>query len=259
MTPEQLAEMTGEGQYRKSKLLTLKSLKLNGDDGAFYITHLDEPKREDGKYRKEKIVGVPEVVFLKVRRRLIESSKDGLVLQTTEHNTPDDTVLLYNKESKQPERATARFLRENYDSLRTEQIVYVRYKSQIMRLYVKGASLGSDAKAKTTTSFYSYLSSFKGDDHWYNVRTKLVPIEERGARTYYCIDFQRGTDLDDNQRATVITDIETVYNSCKEFDASFQTVAAEVATTPQRAEQSKSGDFPGEYPEEEINPDDIPF
>lgn len=248
--------MSGENQYRKPSLLKLKSLKLNGDEGVFYLTHLDEAKGEDGRYRKEKIEGTPEVVFLKIRRRLIEASSTGVVKQTTEHNHPDDVVKLFG-ENNLTDSGTARELREKYETLRTEQIVYCRYKGQIVRLSVKGASLGSEKKAKTTTDFYAYLKSFQGDDHWYETRTRLSVIKEGEARTYYCIDFQRGEALDEEQKAKVIENMTTVYENCKAFDDYYR--KAPVVTQETELPTIAADDSGTSYPDDEINPDDIPF
>lgn len=253
MTKEQMAQMSGEGQYKRPQLLKLKSLKLNGDTGKFVITHLDEEKGADGKYRKEEIDGVPEVVFLKVRRRLIESTRDGLVRSTSEHNSTNDTVVLFNQKDNTTEKGTSKELREKYEVLRTEQIVYCRYNGNIVRLSVKGASLGSNTKAKTTTDFYTYLSSFQGTEHFFETTTKLVPVQEGETRTYWCIDFKRGTLLTDEQLAKVGEDMEKVFNSCKSFDEYYQ------VATPAKIKEDQQSESAVEYPEEELDAKDIPF
>jgi len=256
MTKEELAVATGEAQYNKPQLLKLKSLKLNGDKGVFTLTHLDGQKGEDGRYKKEEIEGPVEVVFLKVRRRLIEASRDGLVRSTSEHNTPNDVVVLFNQKDNTTEKMPARDLRDKYEALRTEQIVYCRFKGEVVRLSVKGASLGSNTKSKTTTDFYAYLSSFQENGHFYSVKTKLVPVQEGDTRTYWCVDFKRGDELTPEQQEAVYADIAKVHASCSNFDKYY-----DVSTVPQikkdiEVEKTK---VDGEYPEEEINPEDIPF
>lgn len=256
MTKEELAIATGEAQYKKPQLLKLKSLKLNGDSGKFMLTHLDEEKGDNGRYRKEEIDGPVEVVFLKVRRRLIEASRDGLIRSTSEHNTVNDICVLFNQKDNTTEKMPARDLREKYENLRTEQIIYCRYRGEVVRLSVKGASLGSTNKSKATTDFYAYLSGFQGDDHFYEVRTKLVPVQEGETRTYWCINFKRGDRLDTEQQATVYEDIARVHASCSNFDKYYDVSTVQQVRKDIDEEKQKPE---GEYPDEELNPEDIPF
>lgn len=258
MTPEEIAQMTGEAQYRKPQLLKINSLKLNGETGKFVLTHLTEPKGEDGRYVKEEIDGSVELVFLKIRRRLIEASRDGIVRSTSEHNTPNDVVVLFNQKDNTTEKAPAREIRDKYEVLRTEQIVYARFRGQVVRLSVKGASLGSADKSKEKMDFYKYLTSFQEDAHFYEYKTRLDAIEEGETRKYYCINFARGEKLTDEQLGKVYEDIKMVHESCSKFDKYYD--VSTVREIKQDIEkESIEGKNDVEYPEEEINPEDIPF
>lgn len=252
---QDIANMTGESHYKKPKLLKLDSLKLNGETGRFKITRLTQPKGEDGRYKVEEIESPVNVVFLKVRRRLIEADRDGLAMQTAEHNTPNDTTMLFKRNEKS-EKGVARALREQYGNLRTEQIVYARYKGEVVRLHVKGASLGSDRKDPTTTDFYSYLQSFAEGDHWFTTMTRLAAVEEGDQKRYWCIDFQRGEALTDDQVEEVKKQLREVHENCTEFDDYYKTETVEAVDKEAGGEDRR--EVP-DYPEEDINPEDIPF
>jgi len=44
-------------------------------------------------------------------------------------------------------------------------------------------------------TFYDYIGSFTGDDHFYQYKTVLTPVLEEGKRTYFTMNFQRGDKL----------------------------------------------------------------
>jgi hypothetical protein len=79
-------------------------------------------------------------------------------------------VSLFNTQTKTSETGIAADLRQKYDGLRTVEIIYALLcipglVSELVRVPVKGSSLGSEAKADTTTDLYSYICSFKGKEH----------------------------------------------------------------------------------------------
>lgn len=253
MTKEELQQMTGANDYTKPTLMKLKTMRLHGDTGKFVITHLDKPKGADDRYEQTEIEGAISVVFLKVRRKLFEGSRDGIEAQTNEHNTPNDVVNLWRKGEKEAVRGVARELRSQYENLRTEQIVYVRYKGEIYRLSVKGASLsGTDE----TTNFYQYLTSFNDlEIGFWDTQTRLVPTEGGdGKRSYYFIDFQMGDALTDEQKQAVYENIKTVHDNCKKVDEYYDS-----ATVPNETPDPVAHTQVKDYPDEEINPEDIPF
>jgi hypothetical protein len=139
-------------------------------------------------------------------------------------------------------------------NLRTEQVVYIRYKSEIYRLSVKGASLSG---TEETTNFYQYLTSFANAEvNWYETTTRLVPTKGGdGHRSYYFIDFQAGDALSEAQKEQVYENIEYVHKNCTQVDA----LSQNMQTTRADQTPAESGSSMPDYPEEEVNPDDIPF
>lgn len=254
MTQEEIDQMTGAATMNKPSLAKRKTIRLNGRTGKIIVTHLDQDKvrGDDGveRYAQEELTDPINVVFLKVRRRLMQGSKDdGIIKYTTEHDTVNDVVTLYIKDGG-TEQGQANKLREAYDELKTEQIVYVRYKGEVCKLSVKGLSLrGSD----TTTNFYEYIS---GRNDWYSHMTKLVPTQDEDGG-YWFFDFQAGEKLSDEQLETVIGNIKEVHEDCEKVKAAYadNVPIAQPDTATNESEQPSVPD----YPEEEITPDDIPF
>jgi hypothetical protein len=88
--------------------------------------------------------------------------------------------------------------------------------------------------------------------------TRLVPVQEEGAKTYYAIDFQRGEKLNEEQQKLVVENIETVYENVKQVDDYYGNVSEEDIKKEESKEKTEDV-VDLDYPEEEINPDDIPF
>jgi hypothetical protein len=275
---QDLAAMSGESVYRAPRALELNEVSLNGDD------------RDGGYFRKKILIGKPKdekpeeihltkpaddkhppdaltVVFLKIRRRLIERGKKGEILRSTsEHNHKGDVVSLFEANSKERITGIASDLREKYEGLRTVQIVYALLcvgpnEPELVKLIVKGASLGSEAKAESTTDFYSYISSFNGDEHFYQYKTKLTPVLEEGQRSYYAINFERGERLSEKSYAFAVEKMKEVHAKCVEIDAARAQRVVKAATVDDVVLEPEEESEPAtvDYPKDDINPDDISF
>src|SRR4051812_31044401 len=93
---------SGESAMRGARPLELNEVSLNGDGGATQDS-AGNWKPNGGYFRKRILVGKPkdqkpeeidlganiDVVFLKVRRRLVERGDSGKIVRSTvEHNSP---------------------------------------------------------------------------------------------------------------------------------------------------------------------------
>ena len=261
---EDVSHMTGEGNFKRSNRYS--EVTFNGSKGEFYYRDKESEKDETtGKFPKENLGKEIGLVFLKVRRILQAKYKPNTQsLRTSEHNVKGDTVILYEgKDRKGIVLADGELAKGR--GLYTNQIVYcyLPVKKEVVRLIVKGASLGSDKTAKGVLKFYDYMQSFKEDDHLHNFVTKLVPVGEEGPQgTYYAIDFQRGEKLDETKQEKVISLIKEVHESITKNDAAMNLNAPNVSldTLPEIQTDDGYDDEEGiKYPEEEINPEDIPF
>ena len=270
---------SGERDMRGSRPLKLNELLINGDGNATEVNP-GEWKRNGGYFRKRLLVGNPKdqkpkeenlgervsVVFLKVRRRLVERGEKGKIVRSTgEHNSPKDSVTLYEADSKNKVNGVAEDLRKQFENLRTVQIVYALLATadgdELVRLIVKGSSLGSEVKAKDVMSFYDYISSFRGDDHFYQFETILTPVKEQGAQPYYAINFQRGDKLSEEDAALALSRMKEVHDNCVEIDTKRAMRIVEAAqadgVVPEEG-AAPAQDMAADYPTD-INPDDIPF
>jgi len=255
MTQEEIDQMTGAANLNRPQLTRHKAIRLNGKTGKFIVTHLDKDKVKDAegneRYEQEEIADPLSVVFLKVRRRLMQGSQnDGIVKYTNEHDTVNDVVTLHIKD-KGTEEGPANVLREKYDELKTEQIVYVRWKGEVCRLSVKGLSLRGK---EGTTNFYQYIS---GRNDWYTHQTTLVPTEDKESGFYF-LDFRKKDDLDEEQLATVLKNIKEIHEDCmKVKEDEEKRHGKPMAEEPE--ETAEPATAPEDYPEEELDASAIPF
>jgi hypothetical protein len=272
-----LATMSGESAYRGARPLELNEVSLNGDGDVAQTATGYQPK--GGYFRKKILIGKPKdekpeevklgesitVVFLKIRRRLIERGKDGEVLRSTnEHNSKNDAVTLFEGSGRAGNRTLgiASDLRERFEGLRTVQIVYALLiastsEPELVRLVIKGASLGSEAKADGVMDFYQYLGSFTGEQHLWQYKTILSAVREEGRKTYYAIDFKRGDALSERSLEFAVEKLREVHAKCVEIDTARATkmVKKDVVAAPEEGAQEEEPT----YPADDINPDDIPF
>jgi hypothetical protein len=274
-TEQDLAEASGESTYRAPRTLELNEVSINGDADAIEVD--GKLERKGGYFRKRILVGKPrdqkpeevnlgttiQLVFLKIRRKLVERANKGeIVCSTSEHNDKRDAVTLYVADGKQQVHGVAEDLRKQHPGLRTVQIVYALLLGhgdpELVRLIVKGSALGSEAKEENVMSFYQYISSFPKTDHMWEYVTELRPVVEHGAKTYFTIHFSRGNKIDERTLALAKETLMDVATNCREVDSAR---AAKIAQTvhvnaaPERAETESASD----YPADDINPDDIPF
>lgn len=250
-----ISKYTGASNFKRAPEYPLNTLALNGKTGTFVLRDILAGKQPDNRYGKINLgTDTMEVVFIKIRRKLSQFRKNERSLETNEHNTKDDTVFLFGANKK----GIASDLREEYTGLRTQQIVYAILKrkdqsKEIVRFVVKGSSL-ADADDKKTTGFYSYLASFKNGEHVHQYATVIKGVRLEGELgEYFAISFERGNKLNEEDLAFVEKSVMDVHTKLVEIDAYYnQKNGADIAkeVTP------PSND---EYPEDEINPEDIPF
>jgi hypothetical protein len=288
------AAMSGETNYQSNRLIELNEVLLNGDgdgeegaDGKFV--------RKGGYFRKRVLVGhakrdeKPEeidlgpnvsIAFLKIRRKLVERVDKGEIIRSTnEHNAVENYVSLFDKQTGKSTWGRADELRERFPNLRTVQIVYgllltPNAEPELVRLIVKGASLGSEAKAPGVMSFYQYVGSFKkaAGEHFWQYVTELSPVLEKGAKAYFAIKFDRGEALSPELLELVKAKMKEVHENCVEVDEARKAKAlagVEEQAAPASDPAKAADDFEAAFDQAlgvdtaatapEVNPDDIPF
>ena len=257
---EDIRKMTGQSNFGGGVSTSVKVDVINLTKGKFYRTFLTEPK-VDKMYRSESLGEAVNIVFLKIRRSLSEYKKDeGSIRNTTEHNTKNDMVAMFGEGA---ERATAAALKERYPGLKTTQHVYAllirgKNKPEVVKVNVRGLSLGSfDEEVAPATKFFAYLNSFDAE-HIHEFITRLTVGEEEtedfGEIKHML--FEKMAKLPADKIATVVTHIKSLYEQMTEADKQFE------GMKPGQIGKGKKEEFADstiEYPDEEINPDDIPF
>ena len=264
MDKKKLSEMSGENDGGTAPKLSINQIRFNGKRGLYIYEDVKGGLIEtDGKksYDKKSIGNQIEVVFLKIRRRLYQFRKDKKALTTTEHNHTGARVTLFGGEKI--ENGIASELREKYPQLRTQQIIYALYEGELVRLIVKGASLGSKTKPKDVDDFYSYISKFQGknDEHFYEYKTILTVGEEKGELgEYFVMHFAKGEKLLEGSMEAVETGMKIAFDHCKESDDYYLSkMPKELEKIAEKQQAKKEEMETVEYPEEEIDPEDIPF
>lgn len=270
-----MKEMSGESNTGASPKLVLNEIRINGNEGKFYYKDVLAGRKPTGKkdakdrYEEKEIGDSVNLVFLKIRRKLSQYKKGGNSLNTNEHNHKGDFITLFGAEGG-IKRGVASDLREAYQELRTVQVVYALYEGELVRLIVKGSSLGSDAKPEGVMDFYAYVSSFKKDgreDHFYNVTTNLVATEEEGEQgTYYSMTFSEGDKLDAKTMKVVEEKMTIAFKFSELLDAYVlskkgDSVKKEEVDTIEYDDDDGAENSPSNSGDDdkEINPDDIPF
>lgn len=253
-----LEKMSGETKVIPQ--MKLNQIRFNGQTGEFMYKDILKGYKEEGgkKIFEEVSIGKEiSVIFLKIRRKLVAFRKDDKPLTSQEHNTKNDMITLYG--NSVVEVADNDTLREKYPMLKTQQIIYALYKGELVRLIVKGSALGSSVKSEDVYSFYSYISSFKEDgknEHFYEHYTTLYGVEEKSdLGSYQAMSFKVGAKLDEKEMKDVEGNMKKAYDYCVEVDAYYGKDKEEIIKENIEAVVDEGID----YPEEEINPDDIPF
>lgn len=277
---------SGESTYRAPRALELNELLINGDadvtetesgkferKGGYLRKRILVGKQRDQKPEEENLGESVSVIFLKIRRKLVQRGDRGKVLfSTNEHNAATDVVDLYG-ENGYLRSGSAKSLREAYPGLRTVQIVYALLVSgaqepELVRITIKGASLGSENKDDATTDFYKYLSSFGREEHVWEFVTNIRAVLEKGQKSYFCMHFERGQKLDDDFLKLALERMKEVHLRCQEIDQARaeKRKAAERAVYPEDNPDQPvhdpaidEGDRPAQTRADDINPDDIPF
>jgi hypothetical protein len=276
---------SGESTYRAPRALELNELLINGDadveetapgqfirKGGNFRKRILVGKARDQRPEEEKLGDRVQVIFLKVRRKLVQRGDLGKILYSTnEHNTANEVVDLFG-ENGFIESGSAKALRERYPGLRTIQVVYALFldgakEPELVRITIKGASLGSDAKTPDANSFYQYLSSYAREDHWWEYVTELSAILEKGQKSYFCMDFARGQKLDEKFQALALEKMKEVHFRIVEIDEARK--AKRAANTDRVVVAEDDTDMPARDPALDEdggadrgsppNPDDIPF
>lgn len=215
------------------KLPVTNKISLNGN--------ADAEEQKDGSmkrppiaYRKMIMVGKPndeapkyedlgspiEVIFVKIRRRLVARDSQGFqIMSSSQHSSPTSIVTIW-KDGKMIDKGVAKDLREKYEDLRTIQEVYALLPDgELVNLTVKGASLGSKTRDEKLPTFYQYVQQLDKNGGIFAHKTILGGVLEKGAKSFYTMTFEMGRPTTNEEKLMVLdkqdelTDIITKYDA----------------------------------------------
>ncbi len=259
MTKEEIMKNAGEEHYRRPERLNVNEVRLNGSTGIF------EKNYKDGDEWKRESLGTElEITILRLRRRLNDFNSQ---LRSSEHNSKNDNIILFGKNERI--KGIASELREKYKGLRTENLAYSLLNGELIKVLIKGASLGSKDQSDERVSFYEYLNSFGKDEHVWEYKTILKTMKEKkGAQTYYTLHFVKGEKL--SNLTIVGSSMEKLANSFTSEDSYYQNVdlkgdqkSKEIKSQNNNNIIESQEDIPSiqvdESLEDDIKPEDLPF
>lgn len=246
MNLEQIANTKGK-QTPKFDQVT-----IDGKEGTLWYTKTAGEKDEEGRYPRIELSKPFSCIFLIKRTRLIKTGPKGIEGFTDEYADANEVVKYYVRDRisgalEQKDEAPAQELRDRYE-LKTEVIQYVRHKGTIMRLRAKGLSIApNDAK----NGYFDYIFGLgEGENIWTfatNINTTQTTTDNG---TFYRMTFAKGDALTEKQ-------IENVEDQMRDLYAKLTNYEATKNITEDKHTEIKA--LKADYPQEDINPDDIPF
>jgi hypothetical protein len=172
-----MAAMSGDSGGGKAPRYRVPLIKFDGNTGEFRKI---DPETKDATPLPKQI----EIVILKNRKKL-EDYDSGL--STNEFNGLHQKVTLFKSDDGKFSRVAVdvpTVLKEDYPTLKTQEVLYVLFEGEICQLVVKGGS---------STNFYSYRDVLKDlDQHTFEVMT-VVGSESaknpKNKKSYYRMTF----------------------------------------------------------------------
>jgi hypothetical protein len=258
---EDVEKMSGGDLYKRApKNLLVNEVKLNGEKGEFLLLDLVN-KVKGEKTVQTSLGGQVNVIFLKHRRRLNGWNNDQERYWTsTEHNAKTDICYLFGAD----EKGISGDLRNKHEKIvETQHLAYAfllrkDLPRELVRVVIRGASLGSKSTEKGVTKLYDYLASFAKNEHSYEYVTEMFAVKEKGKmKEYFVTDFKRGAKMPDDKMPVVLEEIKRIYEVAQEQDEYYQKAESIKEDLPTIDMDVQAEGI--EYPEEKINPEDIPF
>lgn len=265
MDKTKLAAALGTDEYNAMPAFNnYDELKMNGQSGTFVLTRYSQEKGADG-YEAANVAEPVRIVFLKPRRKFLEFADKQLVAASHEYNSRKQSITLSDGTVHADEKA----LKAARPNGKVVVVQYGLYKfadaTGVVKLPVSGMSLYSEDDEPLR--FYNYMQAFNKDEHAFEYITEVTTTPLQGDKgVYYAMAFKKADHLDDNMLGFVEAQATKLLTELAEEDARnakrLPTVGKK-ATASDASTDKAFNDLTApsgiEYPEEDINPDDIPF
>lgn len=273
---DELASMSGEATYKTTSLPVYDEIGLNGNDGIFNVKYKTRAKIKEVDdltgttkevYEKAVLGEKIELVWLKLRRQLIEKTQDGVVRQTSEHNVKSDYVAIYHYNGQATQTGIlASSINGDaglYPKMKVNQLVYAMdiATGTIYKVIVKGGSLSMQEKLQNATLFYDYIGSMGKSEHFYTMTNVMTgtPYSTKLGKKYFA-NFSKGRPLTPEEIEKVTVAMRDIHAKLTEYDKA-KAVPTKVGDTVKAEGVIGAGmDLPEiDYGDTGVNVDDIPF
>lgn len=258
MDSKTIAEMTGQAGQDRIPAFKLNEVRLNGDSGNYSVRKLLEEKGEDGRYPVEELGNKLYGVILKKRWRLYRYEENKQSIMSSEFDIKSkDMVVIFGSN----EKGLAADLKEKY-KLGTQCVLYTYFPNskELRRVIVKASALTGDKNPdpEEQLGLFEYLDTFdwQGNEHPFQYLTEFAsvyredPVNKR--KSYWVMTFKRGKRVEPENEEAMLKMLEEVHEKTK-------MPFAEKYAGPESDGKGMPANHEGEYPTEDINPDDIPF
>lgn len=261
MNDADIAKKTGQTGDRVAAY-KLNEVRMNGDDGSFSLVELLLPKNADtGKYGVQKLGSSVEGVILKMRWKLSKYKEGEPSLNTSEFdNKSKDKVVLFGTN----ERGIAANIKERF-ALTTQRVLYVYLPKQreIVRVIVKPSGF-SRKNPNDPAGLFEFINEHeKAGTYVHKFWTTFSCKFQEGKnldgspnkrKDHFSMTFACGKPLTEEQQ-------EKVYAMIEEVDSKTTAIAAQFADSyePKPENEITPGVDSTDYPEDNLNPDDVPF
>ncbi len=234
---EELDKFAGPDLASQPPKLELPLIRLNGKTGQFsQITG-----------REEKVLGNEiEVVPLKARRILTAFEKDrqtGEIIRyfTNEHNSWNEVVNLFSIKPNSDKAdfldvGTSKELKQRWANLKMTQVLYCLKGDELVKLNIKGASLGN---------WFEFLGSLEDRAYRYIVKVERTE-EESPLGNYFVMTFKT---------KEVVKDLEKIAEKMKEIHEKITEIDAYYSAQQERIEKEISAELPEESEKESEKPE----
>lgn len=250
---EKMEEMSGEKDVKAAPRYTLPSVKLNGNEGKFYRTVIEDGELKTGDDNKAYLEDMGKTlsgVILRVRKSYFEDGVDSQLFSNEVGNKKNERVTIFQKTENMkggysvvpvftgtPAEAKGRF-----PELSMIQIIYFLLKDtgEIVRLKVKGMSLGQ---------LFRYWKEFDQTEHLFEYYTVLGQKADKNKfGSFFVNTFKKGErvkDLEPVQSAMQevsdkITEIDQYFKESQDlYEDGVIKVKDEVEYVPEKPEEEE--------------------
>lgn len=189
---EQYQAMSGELSMTGTKL-NLPIIKIDYEKGENYGRFVKGIKNNEGQTQWTALGESFEAVRLVTRKTLRAYVDEENTMYTPEYDNPNEILQIFSR-GNMLLQGTAKDLRKNYTdsngkcSLKMNIVMYLLLDQEIVRMYIKGASLAS---------LFNFFQKIKfPKDAVYNTLFTLHP-DKKGSINYFVIDYAMGSQYKD--------------------------------------------------------------